>query len=130
MDTSLFLAQVFGLYMFVMGLSVLLKYNEMRKIIVDFMSSSSNSYMVGVFTFILGLLVVLSHNVWGGPVWVTLITVLGWLTLIKGAMYLLLSRSALKGVVGAFSKKAWLVISGLLMIILGIYLISVGFNWF
>jgi len=76
----------------------------------------------------LGLIAVLSHNVWDGS-WRTLVTILSWLTLLKGVMYLFLSHNAYMRMVKVFSDKRWFGVSSVIIILLGLYLTAKGFGF-
>ncbi|MFI4889031.1 MAG: hypothetical protein ACHQIL_00715 [Steroidobacterales bacterium] len=51
-------------------------------------------FFLGVVTLAAGLAMVLAHNVWSGGALAVIVTVIGWLTLIKGAMFLILAPEA------------------------------------
>ena len=54
-----------------------------RKIAEDFFSNAGLTYLAGFITLIIGLLIVNYHNRWAKN-WTVLITILGWLALLKG----------------------------------------------
>jgi uncharacterized membrane protein HdeD (DUF308 family) len=54
-----------------------------RKIVDDLFSNSALIYVTGFITLIIGLLIVTYHNRWTKS-WVVLITILGWLAMVKG----------------------------------------------
>ena len=54
-----------------------------RKIADDFFSNSGLIYLAGFITAVIGLLIVTYHNRWTKN-WTVLITILGWLALVKG----------------------------------------------
>ena len=87
MELSFFLAKVMGLYLVLVVLAVAMNRKEYLKMLPRFIKNRSMSMFAGVFTLILGLLVVVSHNTWNSD-WTVLVTLTGWLTLIKGVMYL------------------------------------------
>tara|TARA_B100000315_G_C14360632_1_gene488296 strand:- start:183 stop:566 length:384 start_codon:yes stop_codon:yes gene_type:complete len=87
MELSFFLAKVMGLYLVLVVLAVAMNRKEYLKMLPRFIKNRSMSMLAGVFTLILGLLVVVSHNIWESD-WTVLVTLTGWLTLVKGAMYL------------------------------------------
>ena len=51
-------------------------------------AQKNNTILFGVITLILGVITVISHNIWQGS-WQICITVLGYLTLIKGFIRIL-----------------------------------------
>ena len=54
-----------------------------RKIADDLFSNSGLTYLAGFITVVIGLLIVTYHNRWTKN-WAVLITILGWLALVKG----------------------------------------------
>jgi uncharacterized membrane protein HdeD (DUF308 family) len=54
-----------------------------RKIAEDLFSNSALTYVTGFITVIIGFFIVTYHNTWAKS-WIVLITILGWLAIIKG----------------------------------------------
>ena len=54
-----------------------------RKIADDLFSNAALTYVAGFITLIIGFLIVIYHNRWAKN-WTVLITILGWLALLKG----------------------------------------------
>lgn len=54
-----------------------------RKIVDDLFGNSALIYVTGFITVIVGLLIVTYHNTWAKS-WIVLITILGWLAIMKG----------------------------------------------
>ena len=54
-----------------------------RKIADDFFNNAGLIYVSGFMTAVIGLLIVIYHNRWTKS-WTVLITILGWLALVKG----------------------------------------------
>jgi hypothetical protein len=48
-------------------------------------------FLGGIMTLVAGLAIVLGHNVWSGGVLPVVVTLIGWVTLVKGLIVLLLS---------------------------------------
>jgi hypothetical protein len=101
METSYLIARIFaGLYI-AAGLGILTNGTLYRRMIEELERSATFTYLAGLMTFLMGALIVSFHNIWSG--WPTVITVLGWLALVKGAVLLIrpqilirLSRSLLR----------------------------------
>lgn len=127
MELTLFLAQVFGLYLIIVGSLVLLKQKTLVLVVNDFFKYNGFVFFAGIIILIMGLLLVVSHNVWEpGLAWI--ITLLAWGTLVKGMLYLFLPKATLAKVGRLFSKSGWHPWVGIAAIALGIYLASQGFG--
>jgi hypothetical protein len=87
MDASIFLARVYGLYFIIMAALLLIKSDYCVSIIRDLFQNSTLVFAIGWSTLILGILVVIGHNIWELN-WKTIITVFGYLTLLKGVALL------------------------------------------
>ena len=129
METTLFLAKVFGGYFLVVGLSMALRRKELSLLFEAFAEDRPLTYLASVFALILGLLLVASHNVWTGG-WPLLITLLSWLVLIKAIAYLLLPFDAMARVVKVFNRPAWFAVGGAITAGLGLFLAGKGFQIF
>jgi hypothetical protein len=85
--------------------------------------------VLGVFTTGAGLAMVLAHNIWSGGALAVVVTVSGWLALIKGVLFLVLPAEAetelfLKGL--GYQQFFYLYMAFTLA--LGIYLAYGGFT--
>lgn len=125
---SMLLAQVVGPLMVLIGLGVLFNPTTFSLMMEEM--NSGKQYLVlfvtGAVTTILGLLVVLSHNVWVWD-WSLLITLLGWATLIKGAVMLLFPKASM-AISRFYQGKSGLVVgAGLVGLVIGLVLSYYGF---
>jgi len=91
MDTSILLAKIIGPLFLVVGVGIFINLEHYRRLVADFGASSLSIYMAGTTALVLGLLIVSFHNVWEWR-WPVIITVMGWATLLKGAVRILLPK--------------------------------------
>ena len=85
MSTSIFLARLIGPVMALVGVSVLVNQAAFRKMAQEFLVSPALIFFSGMILLPAGLAVVLSHNVWTFD-WRVIITLLGWVAVISGAL--------------------------------------------
>jgi hypothetical protein len=88
MNISIFFAQMLGIIFVVLGLSMIFN-KKWTSIAIDEMTKNQGIiWLAGLITLILGATIVGLNNIWtsGLPLFVT---ILGWLTLIKGATILI-----------------------------------------
>ena len=95
MYTSIFLAKLFGPYCLIVATGVLLNQKAYRKVMEDIIQNSAIIYIAGVIALIFGLLTVLVHNVWVVS-WPVMITLLGWIALLKGVWIIVFPGSLAK----------------------------------
>src|SRR5204863_8317535 len=88
MSTSVFIARLIGPVMLVVGLAVFTNPRGFREMAEEFLASRALMFLGGLLLMPAGLAIVLTHNVWTAD-WRVLITLLGWLIAIGGALRLL-----------------------------------------
>jgi vacuolar-type H+-ATPase subunit I/STV1 len=88
---TLFLGKLFGLYCVLIALAMLLRGEATADAVARLLADGPLLFVLGVVTLLGGLALVLAHHEWsGGPLAVT-ITLIGWVTLIKGFLFVSLS---------------------------------------
>jgi len=90
---SIILAKIFGLYFLGAGLAFLLNPKRIAKIYQQIMENEAILFLGGILALLFGAFIVSVHNVWvmGWPV---IITILGWMSLVKGVALLSYPRFA------------------------------------
>jgi hypothetical protein len=124
-----FLSKLIGLYCIVLSLSMFAN----RQMTVETVTALANNrpllYVVGVMAVAAGLAMVLSHNVWSGGALPVIVTLIGWLTLIKGTLFFFLSPEAEARVfLGGLRYEAYFYVYAAVSLLLGIYLTYGGFR--
>ena len=94
MTTSIFLAKLIGPFFLIVAAALLVNVTAFRTIADEFMRSPALVFLTGLMVLPAGLAIVLSHNVWAAD-WRVLITLLGWLSIVSGALRLLAPKHAL-----------------------------------
>lgn len=87
MEWSIFLGKFFGIYLIIMSIFILIRQHLLNEVVDSFLKNSGLMYFSGSLLVFFGLLLVLSHNVWQFN-WRVIITLLGYLMLLKGLMRL------------------------------------------
>lgn len=126
MCLSVFLAQVLGFYLFLVGLGLLINPQHYKKVFNETIASHSLLGFTGFVGMLVGLLVVTSHNVWEAR-WPLAITLVGWFLLLQGALRVVLPDFFVKLVKKIQSKTngslfAWI------WVLVGLYLIWASFT--
>ena len=89
METSVFVAKLVAVCYLAMGLGMLLNPAYYRKVMDDVLKSSVVAMYGGMVALAVGFVLVSIHNVWVQD-WTVLITILGWLALVKGVLLIVL----------------------------------------
>jgi hypothetical protein len=126
MTTSIFLAKLIGPFFLIVGAGLVLNQAQFRAIAEEFMRSPALVFLTGLITLPAGLAIVLTHNVWVAN-WPVLITILGWLTVIKGAIRLLAPQQTLNVGRTFLAKPYAITISAAIWLVIGAVLCFYGY---
>jgi hypothetical protein len=89
METSRIMARIIGPILIVPALGVLLNLEAYRHLIEEFSRSPALCYLGGFMALLLGLTVLQFHHKWEFR-WPVVITILGWISVVKGVVLTLL----------------------------------------
>ena len=95
MPTSIFLAKLIGPVLLAIGVGLLVNSAAYRTMAEEGLRSRVLIYLTGVLTMTAGLAVVINHSVWAAD-WRVIITLLGWLATIGGAVRIVCPQASEK----------------------------------
>lgn len=124
---TLFFAKVIGVYMVVGGLAVLMNPKRLMLAIVALTEERFASMIGGVVALVIGLTIVNLHNYWD-TLPAAIVSLLGWLGIVKGLFYMLAPESSHQKIMKVFMNRKWYAIDGALVILVGAYLAGYGFG--
>jgi len=122
---SNYLAEVWGISIVIISLALLAKENYLKRIIAS-MENDANLFLWGFVSLVIGIMMVLSHNIWTGS-WQIVITILGWLALLKG-LALLFIPEKIKILAIKMGNPQWLPIYLFVLIFIGLVITYFGFT--
>jgi hypothetical protein len=126
MSLTLLLAKVFGLALIAIGIALILYRDLYAQMTRDFVQQRLLRTVISFSEMAVGLFIVIGHNIWS-PVPAAVITVLGWMFLLEGGSYLLLPEKWTARFLSAVNRPQFFIASGIIGIVLGIYLADYGF---
>ena len=85
---TIYLAKLLGLYCIIVALAMSANKQQALKTVNEWVRSPPLMMLTSAITLALGLALVVGHNVWSGGALPITVTVVGWLTLIKGLAFL------------------------------------------
>jgi hypothetical protein len=127
MRTSIFLARLIGPVMALVGISLLMNEAAFRKMATEFLRSPALIFFSGMILMPAGLAIVLSHNVWVLN-WPVIITLLGWIAVISGALRVFAPDRALEIGKKAIASKQIITVSAAFWLVIGAVLCYFGFR--
>ena len=95
---TIFLGRLIGLYCLLIGLTMVVRKQAMIEMVTELMHNPPAAWLAGLLALTAGLAMVLGHNVWSGGALPVVVTLVGWMALLKGILFLLLPPDAEAGV--------------------------------
>ena len=126
MSTSIIIAQMLGPYYVIVAVGVILNYKVYQQMIQELFKSTTLLYFTGIIALIFGLLIVTFHNIWSGD-WRLIITITGWLAVLKGCCRILCPQALLNVAEYYQRHEGLLKILMVIVLIMGMVLTAIGY---
>lgn len=126
MIASIFLARVLGLYLIIVSLAVLFRFKYFQTAYDELVVNKANVLFGAVLSLIVGILIVVAHSIFMWD-WRLLITLMGYLTLIKGIMLLFFPEYAIKFKRSMMSNRSLYFILIVIFLLIGLVFAYRGF---
>ena len=127
MENSILLAQLLGPYLAIIGVGIFLNPKNCQQVAHEYTQSAALIYFGGVLALFFGLLIILFHNNWAAN-WTVIITLLGWLGLIKGACLIIIPEKMKKFAERYQGSTRPLTIQALIVLAIGVFLMIKGYS--
>lgn len=121
---SFLIAKALGLYMIILSIVFILRADYYKNIMENVDNERLAVLSGSSLSLVLGLILISIHNFWAFEAYV-IVTILGWLIVIKSVLWLALPIRMAQASHAVFSGKSYYVVSGIIAII-GIWLLSYG----
>lgn len=118
MEHVMCLAGIFGPFLAIVGLWMLLYADSLVKVWTAIKNSPALVYLISVITLLLGIVIVKTYNVWAWDAYL-LVTLLGWVLLVRGLLGLFVPQLLIKWTMG---KPAAAKIQGIVPFVWGLAL--------
>lgn len=128
MDQLHFCAQLSGLSLTVISVSMLVRPRRMIAMVERMLESPPLLFVLGVVQVIAGLGLILTQNVSDGAMLPLVITLVGWWLLIRGTFLLFLTQDALWSLVDAVELPKYHFATNACGLAVGAYLTCIGFS--
>lgn len=126
MEVSLFLAKLLGLYLLIIGLIWAFRKDLINSAFTDIVSSPGLLAIAGVWALLFGLAILISHPVYEFS-WRLVITIIGYLAILKGILRLAYPAHEQKMAKAVLeSRNYWAILA--IVLVLGAFLTAHGFN--
>lgn len=125
---TMFLSRLLGLCSILISVSMVAHKHATVETMTALVHNPPLLLIVGMIGLIAGLAIVLGHSIWSGGVLPVIVTLVGWLILIRGLLLLFLPPEAAVGLFGGlrFERVFYLYVG--ISFIIGVYLTYGGFS--
>jgi len=124
---TVYLARVLGLSFIALGLIFTIRRHYFMTVYPDIVTARMTRLVFATAMVVAGLFLVVAHNIWL-TIPAAIISVVGWMILLEGLVYLVLPDETLKLAVSTLNKPATYLVGGAITIAVGIYLTAFGFG--
>ena len=125
---TIFLSRLIGLFAVLVSLSLLMARKSGVEAVDALIHDRPLMLTIGMIVLLGGLAMVLSHNIWSGGALPVVVTLFGWIILIRGVLILFLSPDAMVSLFEVFRFEEFFYVYAAIPLILGLYLTYAGFK--
>jgi hypothetical protein len=123
-----YLGRLLGIFLLIFAVGQFTQRSAMVEIASEITAAPALLLICGMVTVVAGLAIVLAHNVWRGGATPVIVTILGWLLLIKGAALIVVPSSGWAGALRASHYADFYLCWVAIPLFLGAYLTYAGFR--
>jgi len=127
MDTSILLARIIGPTFLIIGIGALLNPAYYGAMVRNFVKDAELYYFSGALALITGIAILLFHNIWVSD-WRVVITLIGWMSVVKGMGRILFPTKGAKYVETVGDLNSLVYIASAVITILGLWLSYEGYG--
>ncbi len=126
---TIFLGRLIGLYCITVSIAVGVNRDATIQVVTATAQNGPVLFVFGAILVAAGLAMILSHNIWSGGALPVVVTIVAWLTLIKGLFCLIFPPPAAVGVIlSGLASEPFFYLDLALVFVLGAYLTYASFS--
>jgi hypothetical protein len=119
---TIYLGRLIGLYCIFIAVAMMSHKQAAVMTMTALIHDAPVLFMVSVLAMVAGLAIILAHNIWSGGVLPIVVTLVGWISLIKGLIFLLLPPETSVAYFEALRYGQLFYVYMCITLVLGIYL--------
>jgi hypothetical protein len=128
MARTIYLARLIGLFLVLVAISMIVQNRWFIETEDALVHDRPVLWLAGVTILACGLAMVLAHNRWSGGLMPVVVTVVGWILLIKGILVLFLPPEMLVDLFGLMHVGQLVILYAAIDLVIGLYLTYAGFT--
>ncbi|PYU33515.1 MAG: hypothetical protein DMG31_08860 [Acidobacteria bacterium] len=125
---TVFLGRLLGLFTLITSFWLLTERQNTLSTIPALLGDRPAMVIFAIIALAGGLAIILAHNIWSGGVLPILVTLIGWVMLIRGVLFLFLPPEATLGILAAMQFERLFYIYLTIPFVLGLYLSYLAFT--
>ena len=125
MEVVNYLAEIWGISLVIVPLALLINEKYLKRLFLE-IENDATIFFLGIVSLVIGLAMILSYNVWAKN-WQVIITILGWVSLLKGLAVLFLPEYT-KKMVKRMENASALPYALVVLVIIGLVITYYGFT--
>jgi hypothetical protein len=126
---TIYLSRLIGLYCILVAPSLAIHKQATVDSITAMFHDPGMMMLLGIIALACGIAIILAHNIWSGGVLPVVVTLVGWLSLVKGLMFLLLCHATEeKCILGCLNHPGLFYVFLAPSFLIGVYLTWEGFR--
>jgi len=119
--------QIFGLAYLTLGLGLSVNPKFYKGLIDNYKDNPAMTMLSGILAMVVGFIIVSNHNIWSSNLSTTIVTTLGWVSLVKGMLIIIFPESMIdmskKVAPISENTKTW----SMIIFLLGLIIAYLGF---
>lgn len=124
---TIFLGRLIGLSLLLISLAMLMQGQMLAGTLADFVHNEPLSFFAGMTGVVGGLALILGHNIWAGGALPVIVTIIGWVTLLK-SLLIMAFPAAIARLFEQMQLGDYTYLSAIVPLIVGGYLTYAGFT--
>ena len=128
MESTDFLSRLIGLLLVCVAASIMLQPRAFVKVLDDLLAGRTVLFMVGVALLLAGLAIVLTHNTWNLGFRASVITLIGWVLILRGLASMFVPGNDIERLVRWMKFEKYPQAYGIMTLAVGAYLTWAGFT--
>jgi hypothetical protein len=128
MGSTYFLARLIGLLLLSVGASMVFQKTVFMKVLNDVTGDRTSLFMVGVVLLLSGLSVVLTHNIWNAGFLPLVITLIGWVLILRGIISVFVPGDGVLRMIRWLKVEEFSWLYAIVVLVIGAYLTWAGFT--
>jgi hypothetical protein len=125
---TIFLGRLLGLFTLITSFWLLVERQNAVSTIPALLGNRPAMVIFAIIALAGGLAIVLAHNIWSGGALPILVTLIGWVMLVRGVFFLFLPPEATLGILAAMQFERLFYFYLAIPFVLGIYLTYLAFT--